>query len=241
MSEALVTKPLGGGASLHDQVLSKMGAAICNAEIPVGATLRIEELEAKYEVSRSVVREVVRVLESMGLVSSKRRVGVQVLPTSEWNLYDPRVIRWRLEGPDRALHLRSLTELRMAVEPEAARLAALRAPLALASDLVGLSGRLWAAGKSGDQALFLELDAAFHHLVLLCSGNEMFTQLDIIVAESLSGRTRHGLMPTYPHDDALKDHMDVAHCIQRGDGDGARRAMRGITERTLDEMSPCFV
>ncbi len=61
--------------------------------------LRTDELAQRFEVSRSVMREAVRVLESMHLVESRRRVGVTVLPECEWNVYDPQVIRWRLPAP----------------------------------------------------------------------------------------------------------------------------------------------
>jgi len=124
------------------------GWPFCGGDLASGSVVRIEQLQERYGVSRSVVREAVRVLASMGLVASRRRVGVQVLPAARWNLYDPQVIRWRLASPARAAQLQSLTELRTAVEPEAARLAALRAPLADASELMGLAGKLWAAGQS---------------------------------------------------------------------------------------------
>lgn len=224
-------------ASLHGRVLDRLGLAVCGREIAPGTIMRIEEVEKQYSVSRSVIREAIRVLESMGLVSSRRRVGVLVLPPSSWNLYDPQVIRWRLASPARPAQLRSLTELRIAIEPEAARLSALRAPLVNASDLMGLSGKLWAAGEAGDKELFLDLDIQFHSLVLVSSGNEMFAKLENLVSEVLAGRTNYGLMPTHPHGEALQYHVDVASAIQRGDPDGAQRAMLSIMERTMDEMS----
>jgi DNA-binding FadR family transcriptional regulator len=199
--------------------------------------MRIEELEERYGVSRSVIREVLRVLASMGMVQSRRRVGVQVLPATEWNLYDPQVIRWRLASPGRVAQLRSLTELRTAVEPQAARLAAMRAPLADASELMGLAGKLWAAGRDGDTELFLKLDIQFHHLVLSSSGNEMFGKLNSLVAEVLAGRTHYGMMPDHPHEEALQMHVDVASAIQRGNAVDAHAAMLAIMERAMNEMS----
>ena len=86
--------------------------------------LRTDELAQRFDVSRTVVREAVRVLESMHLVESRRRVGVTVRPAEEWNVFDPQVIRWRLAGADRPRQLRSLTVLRSAIEPVAAALAA---------------------------------------------------------------------------------------------------------------------
>jgi DNA-binding FadR family transcriptional regulator len=218
-------------------VLEHLGLAVCGQVLSPGTVMKIEDIEGQFGVSRSVIRETVRVLESMGLVSSKRRVGVLVLAPSAWNLYDPQVIRWRLASSARITQLRSLTELRTAVEPEAARLAALRSPLTNASDLMGLAGQLWAAGEGGDHELFLSLDIKFHGLVLVSSGNEMFAKLDSLVGEVLTGRANYGLMPAHPHAEALQLHVDVASAIQRGAADDAQRAMLGIMQRTTEEMS----
>jgi DNA-binding FadR family transcriptional regulator len=222
---------------LHARVLDLLGLAICAGDLETGAVVRIEQFQERYGVSRSVVREAIRVLASMGLVASRRRVGVQVLPAMKWNLYDPQVIRWRLASPARVAQLQSLTELRTAIEPEAARLAALRAPLAGASELMGLAGKLWAAGQANDAETFLVLDIQFHRLVLSSSGNEMFAKLNTLVEAVLTGRTQYGLMPRHPHKEALQLHVDVASAIQRGNGDEAHAAMLGIMARTFDEMS----
>jgi len=221
---------------LHSQVLDEIGQAICEGRMPAGTTFTTEALETKYQVSRSVIRESLRALEAMGMVTSKRRVGNRVLPMSEWNVYDLSVIRWRLAGHGRIAQLRSLTQLRTAIEPEAAKLAASRGALTQASDLMGLAGRLWAAGRSGDQEGFLTLDIEFHSLVMEMSGNEMFTRLNNLVSEVLIGRTNYGLMPQFPHDEALQMHVDVANAIQSGNAEAAGASMLGIMTRTIREM-----
>ena len=222
---------------LHARVLDLLGLAICAGDLAAGSVVRIDQLQERYGVSRSVVREAIRVLASMGMVASRRRVGVQVLPETKWNLYDPQVIRWRLASPARIAQLQSLTELRTAIEPEAARLAAQRAPLAGASELMGLAGKLWAAGQGNDPEAFLILDIQFHRLVLTSSGNEMFAKLNTLVEAVLTGRTQYGLMPQHPHNQALQLHVDVASAIQRGNGDEAHAAMLGIMQRAFNEMS----
>ena len=222
---------------LHARVLDLLGLAVCAGDLAGGSVVRIDQLQERYGVSRSVVREAIRVLASMGLVASRRRVGVQVLPETKWNLYDPQVVRWRLASPARVSQLRSLNELRTAVEPEAARLAAQRAQLVDASELMGLAGKLWAAGQADDAETFLALDIRFHRLVLASSGNEMFAKLSTLVEAVLIGRTQYGLMPRHPHKEALQLHVDVASSIQRGNGDEAHAAMLGIMKRTFDEMS----
>jgi Transcriptional regulators len=221
---------------LHARVLDQIGTAVCSGEMGPGDLLYIDDLAERFAVSRSVVREALRVLSSMGMVHSRRRVGTQIRPASRWNVYDPQVIRWRLASRQRNAQLRSMTELRTAVEPQAARLAAERTSADAASDLVSTAAKMWAAGKDGDEDEFLRLDIEFHRQVLAGSGNDMFVKLHELVAEVLAGRHHYGLMPRYPQDDALRLHADVAQAIQRRDGDRAHDAMVHIMQQALDEM-----
>ncbi len=225
-----------GDTGLHGRVLDQIGTAICGGELTPGSVLYIDDLVERYAVSRSVVREVVRVLASMGLVETRRRVGTLIRPTTDWNVFDPQVIRWRLASAGRMVQLRSITELRTAVEPQAAWLAATRATPEQASNLVGVAARMWAAGTVGEEAEFLHLDIEFHRSILIDSGNEMFAKLHELVAEVLTGRHHYGLMPHYPDEQALRYHADVAQAIQRRDGERARDAMVHIMEQALDEM-----
>ncbi|MEU5941460.1 FadR/GntR family transcriptional regulator [Micromonospora sp. NPDC047548] len=223
-------------AGLHARVLDHLGTAICGGELTAGSVLNIDDLVDRYAVSRSVVREVLRVLAAMGLIETRRRVGVMIRAANDWNVFDPQVIRWRLASAGQMAQMRSITELRTAVEPHAAWLAARRVNHDEASDLVGLAAKMWAAGKAGDEARFLSLDIEFHRQVLLASGNEMFVKLQELVAEVLTGRHHYHLMPHHPDEQALQLHADVAQAIQRRDGEGARHAMVQIMEQAFEEM-----
>lgn len=222
---------------MHARVLDHLGTAICDGELAAGAVLSIDDLVERFQVSRSVIREVLRVLASMGLIETRRRVGIMIQPPEVWSVFDPQVIRWRLASGARMAQMRSITELRTAIEPHAAWLAAERIGDDEASELVGLAAKMWAAGKAGDEARFLSLDIEFHRRVLIASGNEMFAKLQLIVAEVLAGRHHYHLMPHHPHERALQLHTDVAHAIQRRDGDRARQAMVGIMEQGFAEMN----
>ncbi|MEU6717072.1 FCD domain-containing protein [Nonomuraea sp. NPDC046802] len=221
---------------LHARVLDRLGTAICSGDVTAGSVLSIEDLVDRYQVSRSVIREVLRVLASMGLIETRRRVGIMIQPAETWSVFEPRVIRWRLASEGRMAQLRSITELRTAIEPHAAGLAAERVDDDEASELVGLAAKMWAAGKAGDESRFLGLDIDFHRRVLAASGNEMFAKLQLIVAEVLAGRHHYHLMPHYPDERALQLHTDVAQAIQRRDGARAREAMVGIMEQGFAEM-----
>jgi DNA-binding FadR family transcriptional regulator len=221
---------------LHASLVQRLGLAIADGQLAAHSLLRLDELEEQHGVSRSVVREAARVLSSKGMLASRRRFGTVVQPEEFWNLYDPEVIRWRLASSRRLEQLQSLNELRGAIEPQAARLAAERASWDAGSELVSLAARLWAAGQRGDQDEFLQLDVEFHAAVLKASGNAMFSQLQNLVAEVLTGRTEHGLMPHLPHHEALQLHVDVASAIQRGESGAAHAAMSRIVEQSTEEM-----
>jgi len=222
--------PSGG---LHEQVLARIGPDLVDGTLAEGQVLLIEGLESRYGVSRTVVREVVKVLESLQIVTSRRRVGVRVRPRDQWNLFDPRIIRWRLEGPDRAEQLRSLNELRRGVEPVAAELAATHATPAQCGTMTGAVIGMSVTGKAGDLEAYLAHDVAFHRALLEASGNEMFAALAPVVAEVLAGRTRHDLMPSRPLVAAIRLHGDVAEAVAGGSPELARRAMSDIVEEAM--------
>jgi DNA-binding FadR family transcriptional regulator len=229
-------RPESALSDQRDRVLDALGLEICNSRIAAGSTFSTESVEQRFQVSRPVVREALRALEALGMILPRRRVGMTVMPMSFWNVQDIQVIRWRLAGAGRVAQLRSLTELRTALEPAAARMAAVRASVSQASELTELAGELFYAGKAGKVDEFLQLDIRFHSMVLELTGNEMFAKYHHLIAEVLLGRTQYNLMPQFPSIEALQFHLDIALAIQAGKPDMAAAAMLAIMDRAIDEM-----
>ncbi|MFE7426369.1 FadR/GntR family transcriptional regulator [Streptomyces sp. NPDC057545] len=224
------------GNGLHTRVLDILGLEIAAGEHQPGQVLRTDELARRFDVSRTVVREVVRVLESMHLVESRRRVGVTVRPTEAWNVYDPQVIRWRLAGADRPRQLRSLTVLRSAIEPVAAGLAARNATPEQCAALTECALGMVATSRGRQLEGYLEHDITFHRIVLDASGNEMFARLGDVVAEILAGRTHHHVMFEDPDPAAVTLHVRVAEAVREGDADAAERLTKEIAVGALHEL-----
>lgn len=222
----------------HDSVLDHLGRRIAGGELAPGAVLTLADLEAEYGVSRTVVREAVRVLEAKAMVSSKRRVGITVSPMSSWNVLDPELIRWRLTSAARARQIVALTELRLAVEPAAARLAALRASEDERAEIGRLAAELERLGGEhrGDSEEYLAADIAFHDVLLAAGGNLMLTAIAGPIAEVITGRHAAGLTPADPVHEALHNHVEAAAAIVRGDADAAERHVRGYVEAILEEV-----
>jgi len=221
---------------VHEEVLEKLGPDLLWGELSTVDDLRLELIEDRYGVSRTAAREVIRVLEAMGVVTSRRRVGITVRHRQEWNVLDPRLIRWRLAGPERAGQLRSLSQLRAAVEPVAAALAAHAATPTQCGDLTAAVIGMSVTGQAGDLDTYLEHDIRFHSTLLRASGNELFAALTDVVAEVLAGRTLHGLMPATPDPGAIRLHADVAQAVQARDTDAAHRAMTEIIVEATGAM-----
>jgi DNA-binding FadR family transcriptional regulator len=237
MTHTLGVEPLKESSlQLHGAVVLQWGSDIVNGVLPAGHRIAADQAAIELGVSRTVVREAVRVLESMGLVEARRRVGITVLPEPRWNPFDPQILRWRLAGPGRIDHLRSLGELRYAVEPIAARLAAEHATPeqcgALAAAFIGMSTTARAANASA----YLAADAAFHTTLLGAAGNPMLAWLTDAVVAVLEGRTLHALMPRIADPEALRLHGVVASAVQSGDGAAAEAAMRAIVSESVQAV-----
>ncbi|MFI7024968.1 FadR/GntR family transcriptional regulator [Micromonospora sp. NPDC049900] len=221
---------------LHDAVLDALGLEITSGRHLAGQALTLEQLQQRFGVSRTVMREAMRILESLNLVASRRRVGLVVQPMHRWRVLDPRVIRWRLEGPGRAAQLRTLTDLRVAVEPLAAAGAARHATAEERQRLRALAAQMRQLGEAGELDAFLAADVEFHALLLHACLNEMFTALTGVIAEVLAGRTEHGLMPKCPRPVALDLHERVANTVAAEDARGAENAMRELVEEVRDAI-----
>jgi DNA-binding FadR family transcriptional regulator len=223
-------------STVYHSVLADLGPRIVGGELPPGTVITLEWVSDRYGVSRTIAREVVQVLASMHLVESRRRTGIRILPEEEWDAFDPALIRWRLGGESRRSHLQELSQLRAAVEPASAALAAQHADEAQRAEVVRLAGLMETSGAAGDLATFLEQDVAFHRLLLRASGNPMFAGLSDVVEEVLRGRTDHHLMPSEPKPEARRLHQMVADAVAAQDPEVARAAMSAICAEVVSDL-----
>jgi DNA-binding FadR family transcriptional regulator len=224
------TSPRAPSGRLHASVLDDLGSRLVSGALPTGEVLTLDAITRWYDVSRPVAREAIRVLESLGMVASRRRVGVTVLGREQWNVFATQLIRWRLAGTDRRNQLLSLGELRRGFEPAAAALAARRATSEQCGVLATAVSDMVVHGHSGDLEAYLVADILFHRTLLEATQNEMMRALGDVVAEVLTGRTHHHLMPARPNPEAIDLHDVVARAVRSGDPVAAEAAMRRIID-----------
>ena len=220
-----------GSRNLTFGMLDQLGRAIVTGRYDNERFPTEDELTARYNVSRTVTREAVKMLTAKGLLKAKPRAGTTVQPAAAWSFFDPDVLRWLLERKFSLELLRHFNELRAAIEPQAAALAAQADP-GQAHDAIekGLQ-RMEAAERGEDDVL--EADIAFHIAVLEASDNPFFLQFRDMVATAL--RTSIRFTNRFKGRTAdVAAHRAVFTAIQAGDPPGARAAMTAIIGEVMD-------
>lgn len=223
------------GRGLHGQLVQQLGQMIVSGDLGADRPLVPEEIGQRFEVSRTVVRESLRVLEAKGLVSARPNVGTRIRPVSDWNLLDPDIIEWRAFGPQREDQRRELCELRSAIEPLAARLAADRSPDEVPQRLGDMVEIMTHALSQGDGVTFSRADAEFHGLLLQAAGNRMLEHLAGIVSAALhvSGGPASGC--ERPTEVALGHHRKVVEALEAGESSVAETVARELLDPHAEE------
>lgn len=218
----------------HARVVHGLGARIVRGELGPGAPVPTEgELVSQFEVGRSALREGVKVLAGKGLLESRTSAGTRVRPRESWNLLDPDVLRWRY-APDASLaDIRILADLRVALEPGAARLAAEAASAAQRAAVAAAMAGLWAA--VAEPAAFVDADLAFHRAVFAAAGNDLLLYIHDVVSVALGAIRPLHTRSAGHYRQTLPSHQRVATAIQRGHHRQAETAMREIVEGARDD------
>src|SRR5580704_5567505 len=221
------------GQNLTYSIANHIGIAIVTGVYSADNPIPIEaELCRKYGASRPVVREAVKMLTAKGLVDARPRRGTWVQPEGKWNLLDPDVLGWLLERKYSPALLIEFTEIRLAVEPGAATLAArVAGPEEKAAIRHGIE-RMQAADRGDDDPL--DSDIAFHVAVLRASRNRFYAQLTGFTATAL----RFSIQTTNRYKGvqlaSIADHKKVADAIIAGKSDQAGEAMRKLIQEAMD-------
>lgn len=213
------------------RVLKVLGEAIVAGEIAPGQLLpREPEIMERFAVSRTTVREAVKVLEAKGLVETRQRVGTRVLSRDRWNVFDADVLALHMaRGVDDRL-LQDLLEVRALIEPASARFAAARASMADLSAIADALARM-AAGLA-DPAAYAVADVEFHLAVFAASHNTFLGRFAHLVADflrlSFAIQQRSLNRQDNRIEDDLAAHRLILDAVNRGDPAAAEAAMTEV-------------
>jgi GntR family transcriptional regulator, galactonate operon transcriptional repressor len=231
-----LSNALAEGGKVHDSVVRTLGGWVLGGRYQPGDSLpREDELAASFGVSRTSVREAIKVLSAKGILETRPRVGVKVRQREEWRMLDPAVLSWHPDlSHDREL-VASLMEARRIIEPAAAELAARRGS---AADLAEIEAAYLGMESSipHDLDTCCEADLAFHRGVIAASHN--------IVLRSLIGTIETALKATFMLTTSLMEdqartlsvHKAVLDAIRYRDTAGARGAMNRLLDLAAEDL-----
>ncbi len=233
MSDEIAVEPQGDGLNLTGRIVDALGREIVTERFTTSAPFPFEsDLCTRFQASRPVVREAVKMLTAKGLLEARRRKGTLVLPEREWNLLDPDVLRWMLERDFSIDLLIDFTEMRLAIEPHAAGLAAQTASGPQRRAILKAIDRMMAANDGTDDPL--ESDIAFHIAVLEASNNRFIRQFTDLAETTLRFSIRRTNDYKGVSRASAADHKRVADAIISGEPALAGERMRALIQGALD-------
>lgn len=217
---------------VHGQTVEALASRILSNEIGEGDTLDLPGLRRELDVSLTALREALKVLAAKGMIDARQKRGTFVQPRTSWNLLDTDVMRWQTMADSGHSLFDELTEMRVIVEPAAARLAATRATDA---ELTALADALDRMASARDLAATVTADLDFHRLLMAATHNVFLMQVERIIAIGLAERDKlvHG---NSPDEDPVPSHRAVFDAVAAHDADAAYAAMRALVDKSGEDL-----
>jgi DNA-binding FadR family transcriptional regulator len=221
---------------LHDKVTRELALGVMRGVVGKGESALSTEgdLCRHLNVSRTILREAVKVLAAKGLIEVRPKIGIRVRPRNEWNLVDPDLLGWLCEAGVDEPFIRDLCEVRAIVEPAAAELAASRASDAEVEELLHWYRLIEA--NTQNEAARLEADRNFHAAIFAACHNVFLTQMNTTVGVALRATQQIGVHLPQVMKESVLAHKEVADAIARRDSAAARAAMERLIQQSTEHI-----
>jgi len=216
--------------NLHERVTRTLGLHVIETERSAERVAFPNEAELCHQlgVSRTILREAVKVLANKGMVEVRPRSGTKPRPRAEWHLLDPDILTWQAEVRPDARFLRDLCEVRLSIEPTAAGFAALRATADEISDVERCLMRREAVNAATQPDEAIDLDIQFYNTVVAASHNLLFQQLSATIRQPMRTALSYTVRLPASETLALEGHRALLEALKGKDPIGARAASEKI-------------
>jgi DNA-binding GntR family transcriptional regulator len=191
----------------YEELRTILEEAIIKGELAPGTRLEEQELAQRYGVSRTPVRETLRLLASTGLVEMRLRQGAVVA-----TLTIPRLIQ--------------MFEVMADLEGLCARLAARRLPPKTMAQMEESHRACAEALKTNDPEAFYEANRVFHEAIYAASNNAFLEETTRALRNRVAPYRRYVTYQPGRMIETMGEHEAVMAAIRSGDGDAADRRMR---------------
>ena len=220
------------------KIVHQLGREIVEGAYPADERMPDEaSMLARYDITRTALREAYAHLTAKGMIVAKPKVGTSVTSPIYWNMLDPEVLLWHLDSKPLDEIALSMHPLRRMIEPGAAALAAqLRSNDELAR-LDRAFDQMNGAGQ--DREALIEADLRFHLEILSATHNPFIGAFNTLLSAVMRRTLQAGWDGV---DDAaikparLLQHHDVLDAIRRSNADMARMRMEILVDDSLKDV-----
>lgn len=215
---------------LLNSVVEELGVRILGGSYKVGQVIPIETaLMAELGISRTVLREALKILIAKGLLESRPKTGTRVRDRRNWNLLDPTLLKLYCRYTNYSDFGAHFQQLRTIIEPEAAALAALNRD---ASQLAAIVTAYETMANASNVMEWTRADLAFHEAILEATGNPFLIPLGSLIHAALETLLFQSASDSPDPFESLAGHSRVLEAIRVQDGDAARLAMKELLGHT---------
>ena len=203
--------------ALYEEVAELLRQRIFNRELEPGSWIDELKIAEAYGISRTPLREALKVLAAEGLVTMKVRRGAYVTEVSERDLAD-------------VYHLLGL------LEADAAGVVALKASESQIAELQALHLELEAAATPGqqDRELFFEINERFHMRLLQIANNRWRDQMVADLRKVMKLNRHNSLLKSGRIEESLNEHRALMSAISSRDAELTMRRMQDHFKNGLD-------
>jgi DNA-binding FadR family transcriptional regulator len=215
-------------------VATEIGRRIVAGQYQPGTTLPTEpRIQEEFGVSRTAVREAVRLLSAKGLTVSRPKIGTRVRPVAEWNMLDPDVLRWHVDQEPTEEFIDALFDMREIIEPAAASRAAERASEAQVATIGEAMTGIRSQPRGSNEQIKADLD--FHMLILDASRNPILRSFGALIESTLAISFSMSWRVVM-RDDAVYQHLAVYEAIRDHRPEDAYLAMRKLLRNAKGDV-----
>ena len=202
---------------LYEDVADRLREQIFSKQLASGSWLDEQSLADQFGISRTPMREAIKVLASEGLVTIKMRRGAYVTEVARTDLEQIFTILSLLEG-------------------QAAKETATKATEAELNMLDHLHHRLEKAAADRDIEQFFEINVKFHELIQEIAGNKWMNGVIADLRKVLKLHRRDSLTSTGRLQNSLVEHREILRSILKRDEQASELAMRNHLARGLEAL-----
>jgi len=213
--------------SLATQIARELGRRIVAEAYRPGDLLEDEAaLATRFQVSRSVIRDAVKILVGKGLLEVRRGIGTRVRARANWGLLDDDVLAWHQSAPPSPRFLAQLMDVRLIIEPKAARWAA-ESGTDEGHEIIRQAQERMEQEK-GSIEDFVIADARYHRAILHAANNEILQAMEGVIYSALLGSIRLTNKDPRENEESIPFHRNVTDAILKRDGATAEATMEKL-------------